>query len=161
MEKGIKELRKEYALLSKKYKLPEFDKLNEDFEIEKLENKETAYFVRAVRKVVMEKIVNSLSFLEMLMNPVNVPRMYLICVKSLNQKDMNSIERIYGVFSDIILSALQLEIEYSEKHEAEMINQVYEKWNSVKKPFNEIISRLKCSSLLNPESIKKEKSYFG
>ena len=79
---GLKELKKKYADLSKKYKLPNFVNLNEDFEVEKIE-RDTDLLLKAIRKVMMEKIVNSMSFLEMLLNPVNSPlcstlKLYLV-----------------------------------------------------------------------------------
>ena len=38
----LKELKKDYESLRKKYKLPAFSELNVDFEIEKLTDRETA-----------------------------------------------------------------------------------------------------------------------
>ena len=70
----LKDLKKEYSDLAEKYKLPSFKELNENFEIEKID-KDTEILLRDVRKVMMEKIVNSLGFLEMFLNPMNAPRM--------------------------------------------------------------------------------------
>lgn len=163
MVQNLKELMKEYSSLAKKYKqvkMPDFDKLNCDFEIEKIEEKETEYVLRTIRKKMMEKIVNSVGFLEMIMNPVNAPRMYMNCVSSLKQEDMKVIEKMHSGFSELILTALELEVEYSEKGEAEMIKRIYDKWNSIKSPFKIILQRLRCPGISNSEN-KKEKSYFG
>ena len=157
VENNIRKLKMDYAPLAKKYKLPDFDGLNRDFEIEKIE-KETDYVLRTIRKAMMEKTVNSLGFLEMLMNPVNVPRMYLACVKSLTSEDMKTIDRIYRTFADLILASLEREVNYSEQGEAEMIKLIYNKWAAVKAPFGVILRRLRLS---HPVEIKKEKSYFG
>ena len=59
---NIAELKKRYENLTKKYKIPGFVELNKDFEIEKLD-KEIDFLLRAIRKLIMEKIVNSMSFL--------------------------------------------------------------------------------------------------
>lgn len=161
MAENFNGLIKAYVLLAKKYKqvkMPSFDELNRDFEIEKIENQDTDFVLRTIRKKMMEKIVNSTGFLEMLMNPVNSPRMYQNCVRSLNSEDMKLVEKIYSLFSKIILEALQLEVEYSEKREAEMIRHIYNNWNMMKSSFNAVLQRLKC---LEISDIKKEKSYFG
>ena len=61
----LKDFRKMYEGFEKKYDLPKFTELNGDFEIDKID-KESQYFLRVIRKVMMEKVVNSLNFLEML-----------------------------------------------------------------------------------------------
>lgn len=162
MKNSLKNLKKEYGVLAKKFKLPAFEKINEDFEIEKVEARETDHLARVVRKAMMEKIVNSLGFLEMLLNPVNAPKMYLICVKSLKPEDMRTIEKMYGLFAELMLAALELELEYNEKSEAAMIKYVYETWASVRKQFKIILQRMRCARpIADSEDMKKEKSYFG
>jgi hypothetical protein len=152
----VNELEKHYDAFSKKYKLPEFKGLNEDFEIEKIKRR-SGILIKTIRKVMMEKIINSMSFLEMLLNPVSAPRVYLIYIKSMTSEDKTEIDRIYGVLSEVVLNSLELEIEYSEKREAEMINEICKKWNSVKHGFIKIIKDLKKPA----SSVVKEKSYFG
>ncbi|MEK6850682.1 MAG: hypothetical protein AABX85_03855, partial [Nanoarchaeota archaeon] len=116
----IKELRKSYETLAKKHKLPNFEYLNENFEIDKIE-KDTECILRIIRKVMMEKVVNSLSFLELLVNPSNTPRIYLAYAHSISAEDRKIIEEIYTALGNISLISLDLEIDYSEKSEAEMI----------------------------------------
>ena len=72
----LKELKNDFISVSKGYKLPSFEKLNEDFEVDKIDRK-TDCLLRLIRKVMMEKVMNSLSFLDLLLNPVNAPRIYL------------------------------------------------------------------------------------
>lgn len=153
----IKRLKDQYSFAAKKYNLPAFEQLNRDFEIEKIDH-ESECILRVVRKAMMEKIVNSLGFLEMLLNPVNVPRMYMSAVKSLKQEDMNATEAVYNALSSLVLSALALEIDYTEQKEAEMISKINSKWSSVKGSFGAIIRKL--GSIHAPEA-KKERSYFG
>ena len=68
MEK-LSRLKKQYSILQKKYKLPEFSKLNEDFEIEKLQEHETDFLLREIRRTVVEKISIILKFIEIIINP--------------------------------------------------------------------------------------------
>ena len=153
---NVNELEKQYDALAKKYKLPAFKELNEDFEIEKIKRR-SGILIKTIRKVMMEKIINSMSFLEMLLNPIVAPRVYLIYIKSMTSEDKTEIDRIYGVLSEIVLDSLELEIEYSEKREAEMINEICKKWNSVKPGFIKVIKDLKKPAT----SVTREKSYFG
>ena len=54
----LKDLKKEYGKLEKKHKLPSFKEVNETFEIDKIEN-ESDCLVREVRKIIMDKIINT------------------------------------------------------------------------------------------------------
>ena len=154
---GIKELKNSYDLLAKKYKLPDFKEVNENFEIEK-RDKESDILLKAIRKTAMEKIINSLGFLEMLLNPMNVPRMYMNYVRSITTEDKKDIDKIYDSFSALSLEALGVEIDYSEKGEAELIKKIFSTWVSVKPEFRRILANMK-KPMVN--GVKKEKSYFG
>jgi len=152
----LEELKKNYSILEKKYKLPSFKELNEDFGIEVLRKGEEL-LLKSIRRTMLEKIVNSLGFVEMLLNPVNAQRMYLVYIKSMSVEDKKDIEKIYSVLSDILVDALKLEVEYSEKGESEMIIKTFRDWNSVKPLFMRIVKHMQ-----NPvPSAPKEKSYFG
>ena len=153
----LNEIKKQYHLIQKKYNLPAFDNLNENFEIDKIE-RETVCLARLIRKVMMEKIVNSVGFLELLMNPMNAPRMYLNYVRSLTQDDKKIIEDIYSELGNVSLASLDLEIDYSEKQEAEMIKEISSVWESVKPKFRKVLAGMKKP---NSSLAKKEKSYFG
>lgn len=153
----LTQLKKEYSVLQKKYKLPDFKCLNEDFEIEKLD-KDTDTLLRAIRKQMIEKIVNSIGFLDMLLNPINVPRTYLNYVKGMTAADRQIIETMYGQLAELSIDSINCEIEYDEKSEAALIQKIYSAWDKTKPQFKTIIKHIK-----NPSNnfIKKEKSYFG
>jgi hypothetical protein len=153
---GLKELKKMYSELAGKFKLPSFTELNENFEIEKIRKGEDT-LLRTVRKTMMEKIVNTMGFLEFLLNPVNAPRAYFMYVKSMTSDDKKEIDVIYNKLSDVMLAALKLEIDYSEKGEAEMITNVLKVWNDIKPGMRKIMKDIE-----KPNSfVAKEKSYFG
>jgi len=153
----IKNLKREYDILEKKYKLPSFKELNENFEIDKIEN-ESELILRSIRKIIMEKLINSINFLEFLINPVNAPRMYMNYLKNISAKDKEMIDNIYSAFAKISLDSLDLEINYSEKNEAELIINVNNLWNEKKSDFSRILNHIKNPE---PQEARKEKSYFG
>jgi len=151
------DLKKEYRGFSKKYELPSVEDLNDNFEVDKID-KESDTLLRVFRKVMMEKIISSLGFVEMFFNPMNAPRMYLNYIKSMSAEDKKSIEKIHSVFSEVSLAALGREVDYSEEKEAELIKKIFESWNSVKSDFRKILKNMK-----NPveNSTNKNRSYFG
>ncbi len=153
----LSDLKKQYIEFQKKYGLPEFSKLNEDFEIEKID-RESDIFLKTIRKVMMEKMVNSLAFLDMMMNPMNAPRIYLPYISSMGVEDKKIIDNLYGAFGEVSLACLPLEMNYSEKEEAEMIKHIYEQWDKSRKGFSELLKKVHKPV---KNDIKKEKSYFG
>ena len=153
----LKELKNLYFGYEKKYKLPSFDKLNEQFEIEKID-RESAILMRVIRKIMMDKIVNSLAFLDMIANPMNAPRIYLSFIKSISDKDKEVMDKLYDSFGSLSLSCLALELDYSEKKEAEMVRSIYEQWEKARPEFSDLLKRVHKPV---KNDVKKEKSYFG
>ena len=54
----LKQLKEEYSKIQKKYNLPNFDKLNENFKIEKIAETETDFLIREVRESIGETLEN-------------------------------------------------------------------------------------------------------
>ena len=106
----------------------------------------------------IDKIINSLSFVEMILQQVNAPRMYQPFFKTMTQKDHETLQAIYEKLSVLSLISLNLEVDSNEKKECEAIKTIVETWNSVKPQFSIILEHIR-----NPPSpeAKKEKSYFG
>ena len=78
-------------------------------------------------------------------------------LKSINAEDRKAVDKIYKSFGELSLSSLELEIDYSEKREADLISKIFASWNIIKPEFRLIFSNMK-----NPGIVaKKEKSYFG
>ena len=153
---SLKELKEIYSALEKKYSLPSFEELNENFEIDKID-REREHILRAVRKSMMDKIVNFTGFFEMLLNPVNAPRLYAPFISSMSAEDKKLIDSVYDKLGDLSLESFELEVDYSEEKEGEMIKKVSKTWNSLKSDLKKIFGHVK-----KPESLgKKERGYFG
>jgi hypothetical protein len=153
----LKELKEEYGKLIKEYNLPSFRELEEEFEVSKLE-KESESVLRAVRKTMMEKIMNSLGFVEMMLNPMNAPQMYFVYLNSMSSEDKKSIEKIYEVLAELSIASLEREVDYDEKEEAELIKRILKTWNGIKPEFRMVLKNMKKP---NHNPAKRERSYFG
>lgn len=150
-------LKSDYAKLEKKYKIPNFKKLDECFEISKLDT-DTDTLLRAIRKLMMEKIVNSLSFVEMLSNPMNAPRMYMNFIKNMTSEDRKGLDKIYSGLSELSIFSLERELDYDEKKEAELIKEIFKRWENLRPDFRKI---LKSMQKPNASVSKRERNYFG
>src|SRR3990172_1829037 len=83
---GLEQLKKEYEKLQRKYNLPSFKEMNEDFHIEKIAENDTELLPVEIRRWMWEKFSNYMRLLEGILNPVNVPMFILIFKKTLIQK---------------------------------------------------------------------------
>jgi hypothetical protein len=152
----LEKMKEDYSKLVKKHNLPSFDSLNRDFEIERI-SIETDFLLRAIRKSMMDKIVGWLRFFEMFLVPQGAPRIYMGYLKNMSPEDKNDIDYIYQALGSINISALQLEVNYSEKEEIEMIKKIVEKMDSLRPMMSKVIKNIE-----NPKiHFRKEKSYFG
>jgi hypothetical protein len=156
MSYELKNLKEDYKKVGEKYNLPSFEELNRDFDVEKID-RESEVLLKHIRKVMMEKIVNSLSFLEMLLNPMNIPRMYMAYVNSMSESDRKVIGEIYSRFSELIVLSLEREVSYDEKDEAEIIKKILDSWRSSEKDIRKILQGVRKPV----EKSKREKDYFG
>ena len=159
MENCLAKLKKDYENLRLKYKLPSFNELNAEFEIEKLQDRETDFLLRQVRRAMIEKTAVVLRFLEVLVNPTEAQtQIYIFSVlKSISPEMKKSIEKTYKELTIIELGALSLDIDYDEKNEIKFIKDMAGKWPSIKKELKELT--LKLGVVWTHE--KNHDNYFG
>ncbi len=156
---GLDSLKSKYETARKKYNLPAFALLNEQFEIERIADRETEMLLREVRKSITEKAVAFLRFLELMLNPSNAPFFMFTIIKNLNSPDKKIIEQIYERLCEFEIKAISLDLKYNETKEADFIKFASREWKSMEGQFtelDEIITRAWKSS-----SKKKERDYFG
>jgi len=155
----LAELKLEYAKFQKKYGLPEFDKINEEFDIEKLAGIETDYLLREMRKHVGERLANFLRFVELMLNPSNAPIFVFHIVKSLQPQDRVNLEESYQKIVEYEVKMIGLDMDYKEKKEAEFLTGVYNDWQQVKGKIMKVYESIVKN--WNNNFKKKDKGYFG
>ncbi len=158
-ENNLKKLEKEYLKLQKKYSLPTFNELNENFGIEKISTDEIKLLLRTIRNFISEKLANYMRIVENLLNPVNVPMFVYSIVKNLEEKNKENLKEIYKELTEIEMNLIEVDLDYSEKKEAEFIKNSFESWRKIKKQILEIIKKAKENPKEKTE--KNNKNYFG
>lgn len=158
-ESKLKELKKEYLKIEKKYKLPSFNKLNEDFHIEKAADTETDFLIREIRKMVSDKPYNYLRFVETLINPVNAPMSLMSVIKILGEVEKNKLTEIYKKLVKNEVMLIETDINFSEEKEAEFIKETYKVWQEIKKDFAEVFKAINKN--WDNKSEGNSKKYFG
>jgi hypothetical protein len=147
-----------YNELKSKYSLPEFEKLIEDFDIEKLADKETIFLAREIRRTISEKIAAYLQLIETFINPHSSPMFVFSILKNLSQQNKDSIKKIYATLSKIQIEVLKLDTIYNEDSEAKFIDNTFKTWQETKPTIYKIIEDFQES--LEENNTSKRESYL-
>lgn len=158
-ESKLQELKENYKKIQKNYSLPEFDLLNAEFSIEKVADIETDFLIREIGRVMAEKFSNYLRFVELILNPVNSPMFIFSMIKTLGEGEKKKLSDIYKELTKIELNLIELDVDFSEKKEAEFINKSYSTWVGLKKDFVSILDKIKSNWDSKQEN--NNKAYFG
>jgi hypothetical protein len=133
--------------------------MNEDFQIEKIADSETELLLKEVRKFATDKFFNYLRFAESIINPSNAPMFVFAITKALSAKEREKLVDLYKRISKIEMDLIELDVEYSEKKEAEAIKKYYEMWQGIKKEFLDIVKVMKEN--WDNKTEDSEKGYCG
>jgi len=158
-ESSLEELKKDFEVLKKKYNLPEFQKLNEDFDIEKVAENETDFLLREIRKSIMDKAIAYLRFIEMLLNPSSAPLFILSVVKGTTTNDKKILERIYEKLGEFEIDVIELDCKYNEKDEAEFIKKISKEWKTISSDMAKFVEILRRN--WRQKSRKDDRGYCG
>lgn len=158
-EKQLERLKSDYNALQKKYCLPDFNFLNQNFDIEILAEDESEILLKRIRKNITEKISSGLRALEMFLNPQNAPVFIFKVIKTFSSTDKIIIESLYHKFAEYEIEAFGLENSYDEKKEAEFIKNVCADWKETSEDFDRIYKSMKAN--FKKEVKKSDKSYLG
>ncbi len=158
-KQNLKELKEKYNDIQKKYNLPDFEKLNKDFQIERAAESETDFLIREIRKFVGDKIINYLKFIESLLNPVNAPMFIFSIIKLIDSEEKKKLSGIYNNLMKREIKFIELDLEFNEKKEAEFIKESYDSWQEIKKDILKIIENI--TQKWDNKSEVNNKGYFG
>ena len=158
-ENNLENLKEDYKEIQKKYDLPEFERLNEDFQIEKLAEIETDFLVREIRKFMADKFMNYLRFIESILNPVNVQMFVFSIIKSIGEDEKKKLTEVYKKLAKCEIDLIKLDIEFSKEDEVKFIKESFELWQQMKKDISKVIEVIKKNWDNKIES--NGKGYFG
>ena len=151
-------LKDQYAIFQKKYGLPDFMEMNQDFYIEKIEIDKTEMLLREIRRMVGDRMANYMRFVENLLNPVNVPMFVFSIVKMLNQEDKKQLSETYKKLIKNEIKFLERDLVFDEKKEAEFIKESFNLWQEIKKELAPIFAKFEEKKEKLEEN---NRGYFG
>lgn len=156
---NLRHIKEQYGKIRIKYNLPEFSFINENFEIENIDVRETEIFVKMIRKHITEKIFYVLRSLEIFLNAQNAPLFMFDIIKSMTAPEKELIRDLYKRMAQYEIEAFGLEAQYNEKKEAEFIKKLCSDWKDISSDLVKIYGYMKEGYKKHDK--KQEKSYLG
>lgn len=155
----LEKLKKDYQKIKEKYNLPEFNQLNEDFQIEKVSEEETSILIREIRKFMVEKFANYLRFVESILHPVNVSMFVYSVIKTIGTKEKEKLNEIYGKLAKLEVRLVEIDLQFSEEKEIKFVKDSYLIWQEIKKDLLGIVDVIKEN--WDNKTEDNGKGYFG
>lgn len=148
-----------YNESAQKYGLPEFEKISEDFDIEKIQDKESIFLIREIRRTINEKIAAYIHLFETLINPTTPPMFVFSILRNISTADKDTIKKIYKALSRTQIEVMKLDTIYKEESEAKFIKETFIIWQELKPTIYKLIERFESN--FDEDDSSKKRSYFG
>jgi hypothetical protein len=148
---------KDYSKLKTKYKLPEYKELDNNFQITTIE--ETSDLLRDIIKKIEDKIERYLKILEEIIQPDS----QISAMHEGSFFDNEEKEKIFSLYKKIMIIKRdidQTELEATEEEKANLIKNINEEWEQIKKKLKPILEKLKNTWKKEIKSTVKEE-YLG
>lgn len=147
-----------YEFLKKRYGLPEFALLDNEFEISSIEQE--SFVLKNICKKIREKIENIVSVVEKLIQPTAECYSDFYEYKFFKNSERDALFVLFKELMHTHRSILELEIIEDEKAYAEFIKQLFLNWHEMKKSLLPVFAKLK--SVWKETAEEKEKlEYLG
>lgn len=152
------EIKKEYEKLKKKFNLPKFKDLNQEFELYSIEK--TDCLLRNIRRRMIEK----LGFFTRILDTILYPNSgSLVSIHESKFFSEGEKLRLSDLYKDLMIyerQSLLLDVSPSEKEDALMINRIFKEWDKLKKEIEKVVKTME-SSWKSKDKDLKNNIYFG
>ena len=156
MEEKEINIKGEYSKL--KYKLPEFEEINEDFELEFIKDK--PFLIRQIRRRINEKVIFFCRIIEGLLYPTQQHIINVTELKSFSDEEKKQLEKIYRELMYYERESLLLDVIPNDKKEVNYINNVFDFWKKIRKQMENIV-RVMQDSWKKEDTDLEKNNYFG
>tara|TARA_Y100000034_G_C6807165_1_gene362509 strand:- start:273 stop:728 length:456 start_codon:yes stop_codon:yes gene_type:complete len=151
-------MKKQYNELRKKYTLPTYKELNNNFELDYIEDE--YFLIRTIRRRIHEKIVFFARLFERIIFPNQAIMIEIYESKFFSEKEKKDLINSYEELLELDRKALSLNISSEDKKEAEYIKLVSKKLPNLIKKSQFILTKLD-SSWKDKKTDLTKNHYFG
>ena len=150
----LEDLKKEY----KKQPLPDFEAFNRNFQISGMSADE--FSLNAIRKKIVDKLETFSEIIENLLQPdVTIQSLYES--KAFDDEKRRDVFDIYKRLKRMERQSNILDIDATDKQNAEFINSAFNEWIKLKAKLKPILEEIKLSWDKEDIRISSEHGYFG
>lgn len=137
-------IEEEYKKL--KCSLPDFKKLDEEFEISNLQGLEDKKFLlRFIRRKVNEKIIFFCRIIESLLYPQSPNYISMVESRIFSEEEKQEMAELYKKLMYYEKESLILDVESDDKQSAKYVNDVFTNWTEIKKHLITITKKMQKS----------------
>ncbi len=148
----------EYNKLKTKYKLPDFEALDLEFDISSIDN--DSFLLKSI----LTKGVNKLDeYVKLLNNVMSPDTASLVGMHECRIFEDNEKRDLYSLLRKIMISIRKgdlLILNYNEKESADFIKKLVNDWNEIKKELTKALNKL-VESWVDETDVKEEIGYLG
>ncbi|MBS3135133.1 hypothetical protein J4406_02075 [Candidatus Woesearchaeota archaeon] len=148
-------IKEEYNKL--KYKLPKFEDINNEFELDFI--KEKQFLLRQIRRRMNEKVIFFCRIIEGLLYPTQQHIINATEIQNFSDDKKKEIQKIYKELMYYERESLLLDVTPDDKKDVEFINNIFNLWSKTKKQMQEIAKIMQES--WRKEYISEKDNYFG
>jgi len=152
-------IEKEYNRLARKHKLPDFNELNDQFELSGMQNINEEFLIRYVRRRMNEKVVFFTKILEVILHPNSNSLIYMHENKFFDEQDKEKCNEILRDLMKIDRESLRLDVEVNEKGDVDYIKEVNLMFPKIRDEVLKITKKMK-EAWAKKEDFSQE-DYFG
>ena len=142
-----------------KHKLPDFESLDEEFEITLANIKESKFLIRNIRRRINDRIIFYCRIIEQLIYPNSGNFIGMFEIKSFSEEEKQKMSEEYKKLMMYERESLMLDVSPDEKKEVDYINKIWKDWPSLKKTLIKISEKMKDS--WNSKDKSEKDNYFG
>lgn len=152
------DIKKHYQELAKKHKLPDFGKLNQEFEIVNIE--ETSFLLRSILSRIGERIEFFLGTLGEMLHPDSSNIYSIQEYRFFEESERKRLFDIYRMLMSYSRNSIEVSLMCNEKEEAKLINDLFNEWEALKPELIKYFRKMKVSWKMDTES-KEDVGYLG
>lgn len=155
MKKVKFNLKEEYKKL--KYKLPDFNELNNEFELNTIKNKN--FLLRQIRRRINEKVIFYCKILEGLLYPNTSDIIGMHEIMSFSEVEKKKLSDFYKKLMVFERQSLKLDVNPNNEEDIKYINEIFKSWKKFKEEMINITEKMQAS-WKKEEPVTKD-VYFG
>lgn len=151
-------IKQEYSKLKKKYNLPDFNKLDKEFEISAIDP--NFFSIRAIRRKMLEKLIFFSKILETALFPNVESLSTMYESRFFSEEDKNRISETYRIVMIHSRRFLKSDINPDDKTDAKLIKDLSKDWPKIKNKVWQLANKMEAC--WNKKDVKiKDLIYFG